>query len=76
MVPSKLWKPVKLDPLMDASTFPKEIQGYVHAQWSLYDHFTKAIGGEHCPDLPTMEDALRVQVVIDAIRHGQCNVEC
>ncbi|WDL96681.1 Gfo/Idh/MocA family protein [Alicyclobacillus sp. ALC3] len=59
--PSKRFEPVELEPLMDASTFPKEIQGYVHAQWNLYDDLARAIVGADGSNLPTMEDALRVQ---------------
>lgn len=60
---------------MDASSFPKEIQGYVYAQWRLYDDLAKAIGGHHCPDLPTMDDAVRVQAAMDTIRHIQIKVD-
>lgn len=67
-VPSKQLEPVELQPLMDASAFPKEIQGYVHAQWKLYDDLAKSIAGVDCPDLPTMEDAVRAQTVIDIVR--------
>lgn len=67
-VSSKEFQPVELESLMDTSAFPKEVQGYVHSQWRLYDDLARAVGGEHCPDLPTMDDALRVQAVMDAVR--------
>nr|WP_269320509.1 Gfo/Idh/MocA family oxidoreductase [Alicyclobacillus macrosporangiidus] len=72
---TKQFHPVQLEPLMDASSFPKEIEGYIHAQWRLYDELAKAIGGLHCPHLPTMDDAVRVQAVMDAIRRIQIKAD-
>ena len=67
-VHAKEFQPIQLEPLMDASAFPKEIQGYVHAQWRLYDDLALSVAGQHCPHLPTMDDAVQVQSAMDVIR--------
>ncbi|QQE79126.1 Gfo/Idh/MocA family protein [Alicyclobacillus sp. SO9] len=60
--------PVFLEKTMDASEFPAEIQGYVHAQWHLYTDLAKSIAGESSAHLPSLEDAVRVQAIMDSIR--------
>lgn len=60
--------PVSVDQTMDVSDFPKEIQGYVHAQWHLYGDLAKSIAGETVDSLPSLKDAVHVQAVMDSIR--------
>lgn len=60
--------PVSVEETMDVSDFPKEIQGYVHAQWHLYSDLAKSIAGETVDGLPSFTDAVRVQAVMDSIR--------
>lgn len=61
-------QPVQVQSPMDASAFPKEIQGYIHAQWRLYDDLALSIADQHRPNLPTLEDAVLVQAAMDSIR--------
>jgi hypothetical protein len=67
-IDAKKFHPVDLNPQMDASAFPKAIQGYVHAQWCLYNDLAQAIEGQSCPCMPTLDDAVRFQDAMDAIR--------
>lgn len=60
--------PVSVEETMDVSDFPKDIQGYVHAQWHLYSDLAKSIAGETVDNLPSLTDAVYVQAIMDSIR--------
>lgn len=60
--------PVPMKAPMDASSFPKEIRGYVHAQWMLYNDLSAALSGAEPVDLPGLNSAAVVQGIMDQVR--------
>lgn len=62
------FRDVELPSLRDVSAFDGSIQGYIHPQWELYSEFAQVVRGGSSETLPTMEDVVRVQRVLDQIR--------
>ncbi|WP_433944574.1 Gfo/Idh/MocA family protein [Paenibacillus sp. SN-8-1] len=66
----KDYSPVGLEEPIDASSFPPDIRGYVHAQWKLYNDLSAILRGEEKVDLPNLHSALIVQEIIEHVRNG------
>jgi predicted dehydrogenase len=64
---SKEFRAMNVISTVDVSEFPMDIKPYVHAQWALYNDLAQAIEGVTCDSLPSLDDAVRVQAVMDAI---------
>ncbi|MCL6637804.1 MAG: Gfo/Idh/MocA family oxidoreductase [Alicyclobacillus sp.] len=64
------FQPVALDrwPAEQLSAFREDLRRFVQPQHCLYTDLARAIAGDTVPSLPTLDQAVHVQAVIDAIR--------